>query len=44
MMALVGERMWYHPRWFGRYVPDLDIEGAELEKEFTASTVGSTAG
>ncbi|MGY1938068.1 MMPL family transporter [Nocardia gipuzkoensis] len=44
VMALVGERMWYHPRWFGRYVPDLDIEGAELEKEFTASAVGSTAG
>ncbi|MGY1898244.1 MMPL family transporter [Nocardia gipuzkoensis] len=44
VMALVGERMWYHPRWFGRYVPDLDIEGAELEKEFTGSTVGSTAG
>lgn len=35
VMALVGSRMWYHPRWFGRYVPDLDIEGAELEHEFT---------
>ncbi|MBF6164486.1 hypothetical protein IU486_06825 [Streptomyces gardneri] len=32
----------YHPRWFGRYVPDLDIEGAELEKEFTRSGAGST--
>ncbi|MGV9822077.1 MMPL family transporter [Nocardia xishanensis] len=31
VMALVGNRMWYHPRWFARYVPDLDIEGAELE-------------
>ncbi|WP_040785167.1 MMPL family transporter [Nocardia pneumoniae] len=35
VMALVGSGMWYHPRWFGRYVPDLDIEGAELEYEFT---------
>jgi RND superfamily putative drug exporter len=31
VMALVGNRMWYHPRWFGRLVPDLDIEGARLE-------------
>ncbi|WP_063017033.1 MMPL family transporter [Nocardia niwae] len=44
VMALVGERMWYHPRWFGRYVPDLDIEGTGLEKEFTPSAVGSTSG
>ncbi|MFF0527960.1 MMPL family transporter [Nocardia amikacinitolerans] len=32
VMALVGNRMWYHPCWFARYVPDLDIEGAELER------------
>ncbi|MEV6391106.1 MMPL family transporter [Nocardia xishanensis] len=45
VMALVGNRMWYHPRWFARYVPDLDIEGAELEhrmaphREFETSPV-----
>ncbi|MFE7742838.1 MMPL family transporter [Nocardia sp. NPDC057455] len=44
VMALVGERMWYHPRWFGRYVPDLDIEGTELDKECTASAVRATGG
>ncbi|WP_454194378.1 MMPL family transporter [Nocardia sp. Marseille-Q1738] len=44
VMALVGSRMWFHPRWFGRYVPDLDIEGAELEHEFAKSTVGSAPG
>ncbi|MEV6320435.1 MMPL family transporter [Nocardia sp. NPDC051787] len=44
VMALVGSRMWFHPRWFGRYVPDLDIEGAELEHEFAKSTVGSATG
>ncbi|WP_040805926.1 MMPL family transporter [Nocardia concava] len=32
--ALIGTRMWYHPRWFARYVPDLDIEGVELENRF----------
>ncbi|MEV6427544.1 MMPL family transporter [Nocardia sp. NPDC051463] len=37
-MALIGSRMWYHPQWFARYVPDLDIEGAELERRFTNDT------
>ncbi|MFE5286030.1 MMPL family transporter [Nocardia sp. NPDC056611] len=34
VMALIGNRMWYHPSWFARYVPDLDIEGVELERRF----------
>lgn len=37
VMALIGNRMWYHPRWFGRLVPDLDIEGAELEHRLAAA-------
>ncbi|MFE3446065.1 MMPL family transporter [Nocardia sp. NPDC059180] len=37
-MALIGNRIWYHPRWFGRYVPDLDVEGAELERRFAPVT------
>ncbi|WP_328715260.1 MMPL family transporter [Nocardia salmonicida] len=36
VMALIGNRMWYHPRWFARVVPDLDIEGAELERRLRA--------
>lgn len=32
VMSLVGGRIWYHPRWFARHVPDLDIEGAQLGK------------
>jgi RND superfamily putative drug exporter len=31
VMAIAGSRIWYHPRWFARYVPDPDIEGAKLE-------------
>jgi uncharacterized membrane protein YdfJ with MMPL/SSD domain len=31
VMSLVGGRIWYHPHWFDRRVPDLDIEGATLE-------------
>ncbi|WP_433679696.1 MMPL family transporter [Nocardia sp. CA-119907] len=38
VMALIGNRMWYHPRWFARYIPDLDIEGAELERRFAHDT------
>jgi RND superfamily putative drug exporter len=30
VMAIVKDRLWYHPRWFGRYVPDPDIEGEHL--------------
>lgn len=32
VMALVGSRIWYHPRWFARHVPDPDIEGRRLER------------
>jgi RND superfamily putative drug exporter len=38
IMAIIGNRMWYHPRWFGRYVPDLDIEGATLDQDFTGAS------
>ena len=31
IMAIIGSRIWYHPRWFARYVPDPDIEGQRLE-------------
>jgi RND superfamily putative drug exporter len=29
-MALLGDRMWWLPRWLDRLLPDLDIEGASL--------------
>ena len=28
VMAIVGSRLWYHPQWFAKYVPDPDIEGS----------------
>jgi putative drug exporter of the RND superfamily len=37
VMSLAGSRIWYHPRWFDRRVPDLDIEGARLELEEPSS-------
>ncbi|MCV7432934.1 MMPL family transporter [Mycolicibacterium bacteremicum] len=36
VMAMLGDRMWAHSRWFDKYVPDLDIEGTKLEAEHRA--------
>jgi RND superfamily putative drug exporter len=30
VMAIVGSRLWYHPQWFARHIPDPDIEGQRL--------------
>jgi RND superfamily putative drug exporter len=32
-MAIAGSRIWYHPKWFARYVPDPDIEGERLDRQ-----------
>jgi RND superfamily putative drug exporter len=37
VMAIVHSRIWYHPQWFAKYVPDPDIEGERLEHEFALS-------
>src|SRR6266487_144027 len=37
VMAIAGSRLWYHPRWFARHVPDPDIEGQRLERELAAA-------
>ena len=31
VMAIVRSKLWYHPEWFARYIPDPDIEGQRLE-------------
>ena len=31
VMAIVQSKLWYHPQWFAKYVPDPDIEGEKLE-------------
>ena len=36
VMAIVGEKIWYHPRWFAKVVPDPDIEGDRLEQKLHA--------
>ena len=32
VMALLGERAWWLPGWLDRLLPDVDIEGAALER------------
>jgi RND superfamily putative drug exporter len=36
-LALLGERAWWLPRWL-RWLPELDVEGAALEKGLPAET------
>ncbi|HEY0276844.1 MAG TPA: MMPL family transporter [Solirubrobacterales bacterium] len=31
VMAMLGERAWYLPRWLDRIIPNVDLEGAGLE-------------
>jgi putative drug exporter of the RND superfamily len=35
VMAIIGSRIWYHPQWFARRIPDPDIEGQRLEDQLT---------
>jgi RND superfamily putative drug exporter len=47
VMAIVGSRLWYHPRWFARHIPDPDIEGQRLDHQLAEgelATAGTLAG
>jgi hypothetical protein len=37
VMAIVGARMWWLPRWLDRLLPDLDIEGESLDRRLAAA-------
>jgi RND superfamily putative drug exporter len=41
VMAIIGSRIWYHPRWFARYVPDPDIEGERLDHRLGEAELAS---
>lgn len=36
LMSFMGRHAWYLPRWMERVVPDVDLEGRDLEREFAA--------
>ncbi len=41
VMSIVAGRLWYHPQWFARYVPDPDIEGERLEHRIADGSLGT---
>jgi RND superfamily putative drug exporter len=43
VMAIVRSRLWYHPEWFARYIPDPDIEGQRLEHKLAAPELAAAA-
>ncbi|MGI8881751.1 MAG: MMPL family transporter [Jatrophihabitans sp.] len=36
VMAIIKGKLWYHPQWFAKYVPDPDIEGERLDEALEA--------
>jgi RND superfamily putative drug exporter len=37
LMHLVGDKAWWLPRWLDRILPDVDVEGAALERDHPAA-------
>ena len=44
VMAIVRSKLWYHPQWFAKYVPDPDIEGQRLEHKVADRELADTYG
>ncbi|WP_231961500.1 MMPL family transporter [Pedococcus dokdonensis] len=42
VMALLGHHAWYLPAWLDRLMPNVDIEGAGLERDHPRTTQGAT--
>ena len=32
LMSVIGKAAWYLPKWLDRLLPDVDVEGAKLER------------
>ncbi len=43
-MHLLGESAWWLPKWLDRILPDVDVEGARLERSHAAPGGGDRAG
>ncbi|MBX9246497.1 MMPL family transporter [Actinotalea ferrariae] len=41
LMHLAGEKAWWLPRWLDRVLPDVDVEGAKLERAHHALHAGT---
>lgn len=40
LMHLLGRSAWWLPRWLDRVIPDVDVEGARLERTHPPHHVG----
>lgn len=43
LMALLGDRAWWLPRWLDRLLPNLDVEGDRLRQHLSAEATGAEA-
>ena len=43
VLSLLGEKAWWLPRWLDRLLPDVDVEGAQLERSLGYDETGERA-
>ncbi|AUS77035.1 RND transporter [Actinoalloteichus sp. AHMU CJ021] len=43
LMHLLGEKAWYLPKWLDRIMPDVDVEGASLERAHSPNGSAATS-
>ena len=43
LMYLLGEKAWWLPKWLDRIIPDVDVEGAALEREHPVAAARARA-
>ena len=43
VMALLGDKAWWLPKWLDRILPNVDVEGEKLTRELAADSAGSEA-
>jgi len=44
VLALLGKRAWWLPRWLDRALPNVDVEGEKLQKQLTEESAASEGG
>ncbi|MFD3790080.1 MMPL family transporter [Streptomyces cyaneofuscatus] len=44
VLALLGRKAWWLPRWLDRALPNVDVEGEKLQKQLTDEPAGSGSG
>ncbi|MBH0120171.1 hypothetical protein I0Q12_11865, partial [Rhodococcus sp. CX] len=42
VMALLGDKAWWLPKWLDRILPNVDVEGEKLTRELAAASERDT--